>query len=90
MYVCMYYVCMLVGSNLTIARSSAAFTSWFLNANTALSWVRLRGPVIQANGRLTFEDDLRSGGLLCFISMNASVRTELANSMVTLGEPGGD
>ena len=54
------------------------------------SWVRLRGPVIQANGRLTFEDDLRSGGLLCFISMNASVRTELADSMVTLGEPGGD
>ena len=28
------------------------------------SWVRLRGPVIQANGRLTYEDDLRSGGLL--------------------------
>ena len=24
------------------------------------------GPVIQANGRLTFEDDLRSGGLLGF------------------------
>ena len=24
------------------------------------------GPVIQANGRLTFEDDLRSGGLLFF------------------------
>ena len=54
------------------------------------SWVRLRGPVIQANGRLTFEDDLRSGGLLCIISMNASVRTELNDSMVTLGEPGGD
>ena len=48
------------------------------------------GPVIQANGRLTFEDDLRSGGLLCFILMNASVRTELADSMVTPGEPGGD
>ena len=31
-----------------------------------MSWVRLRGPVIQANGRLIFEDDLRSGGLLCF------------------------
>ena len=43
-------------------------------------------PVIQANGRLTFEDDLRLGGLLCFISMNASVRTELADSMVTPGE----
>ena len=24
------------------------------------------GPVIEANGRLTFEDDLRSGGLLYF------------------------
>ena len=24
------------------------------------------GPVIQANGRLIFDDDLRSGGLLCF------------------------
>ena len=50
----------------------------------------LAGPVIQANGRLTFEDDLRSGGLLCFISMNDSVRTELADSMVTPGEPRGD
>ena len=30
------------------------------------SWVHLRGPVIQANGRLTFVDDLWSGGLLCF------------------------
>jgi hypothetical protein len=48
------------------------------------------GPVIQANGRLTFEDDLRSGGLLCFISMNASIPTELVDSMVTPGEPGGD
>ena len=48
------------------------------------------GLVIQANGRLTFEDVLRSGGLLCFISMNASVRTELADSMVTPGEPAGD
>ena len=26
------------------------------------------GPVIKANGRLTFEDDLRSGGPLCFIT----------------------
>ena len=48
------------------------------------------GLVIQANGRLTFEDDLRPGGLLFFISMNASVCTELADSMVTPGEPGGD
>ena len=41
------------------------------------------GPVIQANGRMTLEDDLRSGGLLCF-----SVHTGLANSMVILGESG--
>jgi hypothetical protein len=33
---------------------------------TSGSWVHLRGPVIQANGRLTFEDDLRSRDLLCF------------------------
>ena len=26
----------------------------------------IAGTVIQANGRLTFEDDLRSRGLLCF------------------------
>ena len=60
--------------------------------NKRASWKlgSVAGPVIQANGRLTFEDDLRSGGLLCFISMNASVRTELADSMVTPGEPGGD
>ena len=48
------------------------------------------GPVIQANRRLTFEDDLRSGGLLCFISINASIHTELANSMVTPREPRGE
>ena len=29
------------------------------------------GPVIQANGRLKFEDDLRSGGLLCFTTQSA-------------------
>ena len=46
--------------------------------------IRIQGPVIQANGRLTFGDDLRSGGLLYF-----TVRTELADSMVTLGDPRG-
>ena len=54
------------------------------------SLVHLRGPVIQPNERLTFEDDLRSGGLLCFISMSASVRPELADSIVTPGKPRGD
>ena len=48
----------------------------------------LRSPVIQANGRLTFEDDLRLGGLLCFTTQWTSVSTGLADSMVTLGEPG--
>ena len=47
------------------------------------------GPVIQANGRLTFEDDLMSRGLLYFTTQLTSDRTELADSMVTLGEPGG-
>ena len=48
------------------------------------TWVRLRRPVIQPNGRLKFEDDLRSGGLL----HKTSLCTELANTMVTLEEPG--
>ena len=70
---------------------SPSSDSWSKSANFGLSKLgSVAGPVIQANGRLTFEDDLRSGGLLCFISMNASVRTELADSMVTPGEPGGD
>ena len=43
-------------------------SNFFLDAQLGRpgSWVHLRGPVIQANGRLTFEDDLRSGDLLCF------------------------
>ena len=45
--------------------------------------------VIRANGRLTFEDDLRSGHLLYFTTQRTSVCTELADSKVTLGEPGG-
>ena len=48
------------------------------------------GLVIQANGRLKFEDDLRSGGLQYFTSQWTSVCNELADSLVTLGEPGGD
>ena len=34
--------------------------------NIGLKLGSVAGPVIQANGRLTFEDDLRSGGLLYF------------------------
>ena len=34
--------------------------------NLLLKLGSVAGPVIQANGRLTFEDDLRSGGLLYF------------------------
>ena len=53
-----------------------------------VEWVRLHGHVIQANGRLTFGDDLGSGCLLCLTTQWNSVRTGLANSVVTLGEPG--
>ena len=46
------------------------FTTWNeLQSGNLLVICKLgsvAGPVIQANGRLTFEDDLRSGGLLCF------------------------
>jgi hypothetical protein len=42
-------------------------------------------PVIQANGRLIFENDLRSGGRLGFTTQWTSIRTGLADSMVTLG-----
>ena len=45
------------------------------------------GPVIQANWRLIFEDDLRLGGLLCFTTQWTSVFTGLAEGMVTLKEP---
>ena len=41
--------------------------------NIGLKLGSVAGPIIQANGRLTFEDDLRSGGLLCFIPMSARV-----------------
>ena len=45
------------------------------------------GSVIQANRRLSFEDDLRSVGLHYCVSERISVPTELVDSMVTLGEP---
>ena len=41
---------------------------WWVHVNSqkceSLQWGMFRNPVIQANGRLSFEDDLRSGGLL--------------------------
>ena len=36
-----------------------------------------------------WEADLRSGGLLYFTTQRTSIHTELADSMVNLGEPGG-
>ena len=44
-------------------------------------------PVIQANVRLSFEDDLRSGGLLNCVSQFIRVHTDLVDSMVTPGVP---
>ena len=49
-----------------------------------ISWALLRGSVIQANGRLAFEDGLRSGGPLHCVSHCTSVRTNLADIMDTL------
>ena len=39
-----------------------------LNISAISSVGSVAGPVIQANGRLSFEDDLMSGGLLYFVS----------------------
>ena len=61
------------------------FNFEFILPNNKISWVRLCKPVIQWNGRLIFEDDLRSGGLLCFTTQWSSVYTGLADIMVTLG-----
>ena len=47
------------------------------------------GPCNQANGRLAFEDDLRSGGLVHFLAQWTSMGSELA--VITIpwwGEPG--
>ena len=58
----------------------------YFTKNKATTWSVNK--IIPSWVRLTFEDDLRSGGLPCFISMNASIPTELADSMVTPWEPG--
>jgi hypothetical protein len=49
---------------LKVKRETISKPTYFLYKRGG--WVCLRGPVIQANGRLIFEDDLRSGGLLGF------------------------
>ena len=46
------------------------------------------GPVIQANGRLTFEDDLRSGGLLYFIHSEPASALSLPTVWLLWGNPG--
>ena len=53
---------------------------------SCLSWALLRESVIQANGRLPFEDGSRSGGLLHCVSHCISFRTKLADIMDTLGK----
>ena len=49
-----------------ILTTSFALVALEITMNTKLGSVA--GPVIQANGRLSFEDDLRSGGLLYCVS----------------------
>ena len=68
--------------------SFLAVSGLFFCLNWIKIWQKLgsvAGPVIQANG--CFEDGLMSGGLLYCVSQWTSVCTELADSMVTLGEP---
>ena len=63
-------------------RSTTLVWSWFCKLGS------VAGPVIQANGRLEFEDGLRTGVLLHCVSRWTSVRTKLGVNMDTLGEPG--
>ena len=62
--------------------SNTFVSSWFHKLGS------VAGPVIQANGRLEFEDGLRTGVLLHCVSRWTSVRTKLGVNMDTLGEPG--
>ena len=74
-----------------LQNTSQIFLEFHLRGHSITTWKQLgsvAGPVIQANGRMTFEDDLRSGGLLCFTTQSTSIRTGVADSMVTLGETG--
>ena len=64
------------------------FTYLYTKKADDISLRSVAGPVIQGNGRLTFADGLRSEGLLCFTTQQTSSRTGLAESIVTLGEPG--
>ena len=55
------------GKSLEISNFGALkWLNFYLRLITMDQLGSVAGPVIQANGRLTFEDDLRSGGLLCF------------------------
>ena len=48
------------------------------------------GPLIQANGRLTFKDDLRSGGLPASLHSEPVSALSLKLLWSHMGEPGGD
>ena len=43
------------------------------------------GPVIQANGRLTIEDDLRSGGILYFTTLRCQINEQGGKSASRVG-----
>ena len=68
---------------MSIVDSFRCGENW-VTLNMGHSWALLRGSVIQANGRLAFEDGLRSGGPLHCVSHCTSVRTNLADIMDTL------
>ena len=73
---------LLFGQTLVHTCSNTLVLSWLYKLGS------VAGPVIQANGRLEFEDGLRTGVLLHCVSRWTSVRTKLGVNMDTLGEPG--
>ena len=58
-----------------------------LSCDSVLQLGSVAGSVIQAFGRLEFEDGLRTGVLLHCVTCWTSVRTKLGVNMDTLGEP---
>ena len=72
--------------NESLDKKLTALASWTLTALRLVNKVQIQlGFVNQANGRLSFEDDLSSGGLLYWVSQWTSVRTELADKKAIHG-----
>ena len=64
-------------------KKSCQNASWCFKLSVKKNWscqrMTITKNVIHANGRLNFDDDLRSGGLIYYVSQWISIHTELAD-----------